>query len=98
MGLNSRNMEDFVTESDLSCLDLAQKVSVKNFNIWPRDCFCGILVKNVAAFCLCLRSVSEANVKRLRLIADKEKVSEIFNLQVTQPTVEMNFKTPCGAV
>ena len=46
----SRNMEDFVTQSDLNCGDLAQQVSVENFNMWPSDCFCGILVKNVAAF------------------------------------------------
>jgi hypothetical protein len=34
-----RAMEDFVTESDLNCMHLAQEVSVKNFNMWPRDCF-----------------------------------------------------------
>jgi hypothetical protein len=28
MGYPSRNMEDFVTESDLKCADLAQEVSV----------------------------------------------------------------------
>jgi hypothetical protein len=41
-GLSQRNMEDFVTESDLSCADLAQEVSVENFNMWPRDWLCGI--------------------------------------------------------
>ena len=36
----SRNMEDFVSESDLKCADLAQEVSVeKNFSMWHRDCF-----------------------------------------------------------
>ena len=39
MGHPSRNMEDFVAESDLNCADLTQEVSVENFNIWPRDCF-----------------------------------------------------------
>jgi hypothetical protein len=35
----SRNMEDFVSESDLKCADLAQEVSVeKNFSMWHRDC------------------------------------------------------------
>ena len=50
MGHSSRNMDDFATESDLNCADLAQEVSVENFNIWPTDCFCGILVKNLAVF------------------------------------------------
>jgi hypothetical protein len=44
-GYPSRNMEDFVAEYDLNCVDLAQEVSVeKNFSMWPRDCLCGILV------------------------------------------------------
>jgi hypothetical protein len=55
MGYASRNMEDFVTESGLNCADLAQEVSVENFNMWPRDYLGGILVKNVATFCPCLR-------------------------------------------
>ena len=34
MGYPSRNMEDFVAESDLNCADLAQEVSVeKNFSM-----------------------------------------------------------------
>jgi len=42
-------MEDYAAESDLNCADLAQEVSLeKNFSMWPRDCFCCILVKNVA--------------------------------------------------
>jgi hypothetical protein len=56
MGHPSRNMEDVVAESDLNCADLAQEASVENFSIWFRDCFSGILVKNVAAFCHCLKS------------------------------------------
>ena len=56
-------MKDLVAKSDLNCTDLAQEVSVeKNFSMWPRDC-CGILVKNVAAFCHCPRSLPEAKVK-----------------------------------
>ena len=31
----SRNMEDFVAVNDLNCANLAQEVSVKNFNMWP---------------------------------------------------------------
>jgi hypothetical protein len=52
VGHPSRNMEEFVTESDLNCMDLAQKVSMQNFNMCPRDCFCVILMKNVATFAL----------------------------------------------
>jgi hypothetical protein len=44
-------MEDFVTESYSNCLDLNQEVSVEiNFRMWPRNYYCGILVKNVAIF------------------------------------------------
>ena len=46
MGHPSRNMEDFVAESDLNCADLAQEVSVENFNMWPRDRFCDILIRH----------------------------------------------------
>jgi hypothetical protein len=36
----SRNMENFVSESDLNWAVLAQEVSVKkSFNMWCRDCF-----------------------------------------------------------
>ena len=35
---------------------MALEVSKKNINMWPRDCSCDILVKNVAAFCPCLKS------------------------------------------
>ena len=53
VGHPSRNMEDFVAENDLNWADLAQEVPVKIFSMWPRDCFCSILVKNMAAFCPC---------------------------------------------
>ena len=57
MGHPSRNMEDFVAGSNLNCVDLAQEISKeKNFRMWHKDCFCGILVKNVATFCPCLKS------------------------------------------
>ena len=38
-----------------------------NFSMWPRECFYGILVKNVATFCPCLKSLPEAKVKRLSI-------------------------------
>ena len=77
MGHPSRNMEDFVAGSNLNCVDLAQEISKeKNFRMWHKDCFCGILVKNVATFCPCLKSLPEAKVKRLILIALTKKVSK----------------------
>jgi hypothetical protein len=42
----------------------------------PRDCFCGILVKNVATFCSSLKRLPEAKVKRFVLIALSKKVSK----------------------
>jgi hypothetical protein len=42
----------------------------------PRDCFYGILMRNVAAFCPCLKSLPEAKVKRFILIALIEEVSK----------------------
>jgi hypothetical protein len=42
--------------------------------MWHKDCFCGILVKNVATFCPCLKSLPEAKGKRLRLIALTKEV------------------------
>jgi hypothetical protein len=50
MGYPSRNMEDFVAVSDLNCADLAQEVSVKNFNMWSRDCFCAIFGEECGYF------------------------------------------------
>jgi hypothetical protein len=73
----SRNIEDFVAGSNLNCVDLAQEISKeRNFRTWHKDCFCGILVKNVATFCPCLKSLSETKVKRLRLIALSKEVSK----------------------
>ena len=47
---------------------------MENFNIWPRDCFCSILIKNMAMFGPCLKSLPEAKVKRLRFIALTKEV------------------------
>ena len=73
MGYPSRNMEDFVTESDLNWVDLAQEVSMKNLNMWPADCF---FVVTWLLSCPCLKSLPEAKVNRLRLIAMTKEVSE----------------------
>jgi hypothetical protein len=77
IGHPRRNIEDFIAECDLNCADLAQEVSVeKNFSVWPRDCFCGIWVRKVAAFCHCPKSLPEAKMKRFILIALKKEVSK----------------------
>ena len=58
------------------CRPSTQEVSVaKNFSMWPRDCSCDILVKNVAAFCPS-KSLPEAKVKRFRLITLKKEISK----------------------
>ena len=76
MGHPSGNMEDFVAGSNLNCVDLAQEISKeKYFSMWHKDCFCGILVKNVA-FCPCLKRLSEAKVERFILIALTKEVSK----------------------
>jgi hypothetical protein len=49
---------------------------MENYNIWPSDWFCGILVKNVAVFCPCLKSLPEAKVKGFILIALTKEVLE----------------------
>ena len=65
MGYPTRKMDDFVAESDLNCLETAQ------------EGFCGILVKNVSAFCPCLKSLPEAKVKIFILIIDKESQNSL---------------------
>jgi len=69
MGYPNRNMEDFATESDLNCIDLAQEVSVEK----PLH---GILMKNVAIFFPCFKSLPEAKVKIFRLVALTKEVSK----------------------
>ena len=70
-------MEDFVAMSGLNCADLTKEFSVeKNFSMWHRGCLYSILVKKVAAFCPCLKSQSEPEVKRFRSIALKREVSK----------------------
>ena len=44
--------------------------------MWHREAVCGVLVKNVAAFCPFLKSLSEAKVKRFMLIALIKEVSK----------------------
>jgi hypothetical protein len=56
-------MEIFVTKGNLNCGILALEVSEeKNFNVWPRDSSCDILVNNMAALCHCPNSLPEAKL------------------------------------
>ena len=71
-------MEDCGAGGDLNCVSLlGQEVSKeKNVSVWSRDYFCGVLLKNMAAFCPCPKSLPEAKVKRFRLIALTKEVSK----------------------
>jgi hypothetical protein len=60
----------------------------------PRDCSCNILVKNVAAFCPCLKSLPEAKVKRLQLIVLTKEVSEKHSIDLFTITSLNNIKSP----
>ena len=56
IGHSSRSMEDSGPEGDLNSGCLTQEVSErKNFSMMLRHCSCDILLKNLAAFCLCLK-------------------------------------------
>jgi hypothetical protein len=76
MDHNSRNMEDSGAEGDLNCGGLAQEDSEKNFSMWPRDCSCEILTKNMAAFCPFQKSLPESNVISFGLIPLAEEISK----------------------
>jgi hypothetical protein len=54
----------------------AQEISKKNFNMCHKDCFCGILVKNVTTFYPCFKSLPEAKVKRFGLMALTKEISK----------------------
>ena len=63
-------MEDSGTKCDLmNCGSHTQEFSKeKNMTMWPRDCSCDILVKNVPAFCPFLKSLPETKMKSSGLI------------------------------
>ena len=44
--------------------------------MFPRDCSCDILVKKVAAFCSCPKSLFEAKMKSFGLILLAEEISK----------------------
>ena len=54
----------------------------------PRNHSCDILVKNVAAFCPCPKSLLEAKVKRFGLILLSEKISKQSSID---SVIRVNF-------
>lgn len=46
----STNTEDNGVDNDLKCQELDQKISEKNFSIFPRNNSCDILVKELVSF------------------------------------------------
>lgn len=68
-------MEDNAAESCLNHGGLAREISEeKNFSILPRDLSCNILVKKVACFCPCPKSLYAAEVKNFELILLGEEI------------------------
>ena len=64
----SRNMKDIGAKSELNSGGLNEEVSdEENFSMLPSDHFCDILVKNVAAFCPCLKSLPEAKSEEIQI-------------------------------
>ena len=49
--------------------------------MWPRDHSCDILVKKVAAFCPCPKSLPEAKVKSFELIQLAEEISKQSSIE-----------------
>lgn len=54
MGHPSRSLKDSGAEDDLNCGDLDLEVSEENICMWPRECSCVILAKDMATFSPCL--------------------------------------------
>jgi hypothetical protein len=48
----------------------------KNFNMWPRDCFCDYFGEECGCFLHCPKTQREPKVKRLRLITLTKEVSK----------------------
>ena len=51
-----------------------------NFSMWSRICFCGNLLKNVAAFRHCQKSLDESKVQRFILNVLIKKKSQEKNI------------------
>jgi hypothetical protein len=69
---HTRSMKVNCAEGDLKCGGSYPEVSEENFSMWSS---LDILLKNVAAFCLSLKNLPKANMKKFRFITLKKKVS-----------------------
>ena len=60
----SRNMENSGAECDLNYGDLTPRgfQRTRMLGLWPRDCSCEVLAKNLTAFYPCLKCLLEAKV------------------------------------
>ena len=81
MSHTSRTTAVSGAKSDLNSGGLAQEFSEeKNFSKLPRNYSCAILVKNVVAFCPCLKSLPEAKVKSFRLVTLAKEISKQLSI------------------
>lgn len=62
-------MQDSHANVYLNCAWLDQEILEKNCSMLHRDSSCYILMMKGTAFYPCLKSLSEAKVKKLRLVA-----------------------------
>jgi hypothetical protein len=71
---------------------LAQEISEENnLSMWPGDCFCDTLVRNVGTFCPRLKCLPEAQVKRFKLIAMTEVSEKVSVLCPLVDSYEEHF-------
>ena len=70
-------MEDSGSKSDLMNSGHQEVSEEKNVSMWPRDCSCDILVKNVIAFCPCLKSLPGVKGKDLGINPLAEEISKL---------------------
>ena len=68
IGYTGRDLENSDTESNIGYYGSAQDSSEKNNSKCPRDCSCDSLVKNVASFCSCPKTLPEDKLKNFELI------------------------------
>lgn len=74
IGQCSGSLEDSSVENNVAYRDLAQEVSEDNISMWARDYSCDTLAKNVTAFFLYPKNVSEAKLKSLGQILLAEEI------------------------
>lgn len=78
MGHPKRKMEDSGAQCNMNCEGLAKEIAKRRILILiNRDCSCeDILLKNVVAFCPCLKCLLEGKLKRFGLILLEEEISK----------------------